>query len=244
MSIAALGEDTFYLLDFDRTIANTDAFHILLKDILATHTSITKEEFNHIRAEVERTGNSFSTVKYVRHMLAERKSDKNWYELERLFIDAAHQEDTLQPYATELLTILKGKHIPYGILTYGDEAWQLAKLEAAQLLSVPHLVTRIEQKGKILSGWKHANDRFVIPPALTEDFQPLAVRSIVFLDDKAKSFADLPGGVKGVYVQAVSGKILPSQKGLIPAGVTPVKGLLEAIKLLFYDEYQNIIDKA
>ncbi|HEY5695288.1 MAG TPA: hypothetical protein VIQ80_00465, partial [Candidatus Saccharimonadales bacterium] len=119
-------------------------------------------------------------------------------------------------------------------ITYGvEEAWQLTKLELAGLLDVPHLITHIEAKGELLTGWKQADGSFIVPPALTADFTPLRVQQLIFLDDKAKSFRGIPEGVRGVHIVAPGGNTLPAQQGDLPAGVTSVTGIPGAIELLF-----------
>ena len=98
---------------------------------------------------------------------------------------------------------------------------------------MPHLVTRIKEKGHLLAGWKQEDGTFIIPPAMTRLFEPMRVYKIVFIDDKAVSFKDLPSGVQGVYVRSPDGKVLPSQMGELPSGVATVIGLDGAIELLF-----------
>lgn len=223
----------FFVLDFDRTIGNTNKSHDVLEGVIERYTSITRQELQEARSQIEQTGASFDTVDYIKTMLIQAASPVTWLEIEEKFITEAHSQDMLEPHAAELLEILNKKKIPYGIITYGNEAWQLAKLQAARLFEVPHLVTHILEKGQLLAGWKHGHETFIIPPALTLDFHPLEVNSIIFLDDKAKSFANLPSGVKGVHIRSVSGQVLPSQQGTLPPDVASVAGLAGVIELLF-----------
>lgn len=222
----------FYVIDFDRTLVNTEKLYDVLEVVLKRHTDINVGMINAEREEMEARGESFKLINTLDHLLQAHRDDVSWLDVERAFVKEAHQtEGVLESYAAELLKLLDDRHIPYGILTYGNEAWQLAKVEAAGLADVPHLVTRIKEKGQLLSGWKHG-DSFVVPPAMTKDFQPLRVDSIVFLDDKAVSFQDIPKGVRGICVRSLTGELLPSQKGDLPSGVETVFGLNEAIELL------------
>lgn len=224
--------DTFFVLDFDRCLGNTDKFHQILEQVITEETALTSEEIQTGRRLIEEVGKSFDTISFMRKSLKDRGSPISWLDIQKRFVERAKKEDVHQPHANELLAILDARQIPYGIVTYGGETWQLAKLEAAGFLSIPHIVTNIKEKGELVSGWKR-EDRFIIPPALTKTFQPLAVGKIVFLDDKAVSFQDMPAGVQGVHIQDPSGKVLPSQAGTLPPGVTTVAGLKGAIDLLF-----------
>lgn len=224
----------FYVLDLDRTLANTERLYDVLQEVLERYTNVTVEMLNEERAAVESRGESFKMIHSLRHLLEKTRSNVDWEQIERTFIETALQTDgVLEPHALDLLEILDSKRLPYGIITYGNEAWQLAKIEAAGLLSVPHLVTRIKEKGHLLAGWQRSDGSFVIPPAMTQNFQSIAVDSIVFLDDKAISFKDIPEGVRGIFVRSPLRDLLPSQMGTLPEGVETVSGLRGAIDILF-----------
>jgi hypothetical protein len=235
--------DTFFILDFDRCIGNTDKFHTILEEVIERETTVSKQQLATAKIDAETRGETFDTIRYVKKALAETGGSMSWQPIERQFIAQAQKLNMLQPYARQLFHILESEHIPFGILTYGNEAWQLAKLEAANILHIPHLVTGIEGKGAILTGWKKSGG-FIVPPALTKDFTALHANEIVFLDDKAVSFKGIPEGVRGVRVEpADGGELLPIQKGELPLGVTNVKGIYGAIELLFPQYADTIIDK-
>lgn len=233
--------DVFYVLDFDRCLGNTARLSEVLEEVIENETAISKMQLRQARLAAEARGEAFDTAKYVRGKLADLDASRRWQSLLQEFIKTAQTQNMLEPYAHTLLKILDTRHIPYGILTFGSEAWQLAKLEAAKLLEVPHFVTHLETKGVLLSGWKKESG-FIIPPALTRNFQPLIVPSIVFLDDKAMSFYHMPIGVKGVHITGVSTP-LQSQGGDVPPDVTSVRGLYGAIELLFPEDLDTIVDK-
>ena len=234
--------DVFYVLDFDRCLGNTQRLSEALEDIIESETAISRAQLQRARYEAEARGDAFDTSRYVRARLADLDDTHSWQSLLQQFIKTAQTQNMLEPYAHALLAILDAKRIPYGILTFGSEAWQLAKLEASNMIEVPHLVTHLETKGILLSGWRKGENEFIIPPALTRDFQPLIVKSIVFLDDKVMSFYDMPPEVQGVHITGV-GTPLKSQGGDLPAGVVSVQGLYGAIEYLFPKELDTIIDK-
>lgn len=223
----------FFVLDFDRTLGNTDAFHDILERVIEEETMLKSDFLAHARFTAEKQGKSFNTIEYLRTYLEETDDSRSWFDIQRKFITAAQKEDTLEPDAAELLRLLDKENIPYGILTYGGEAWQLAKLEGANLLQIPHLVTHIQAKGVLLSEWKQASGKFLIPPAMTRTFEPFLVDTIFFLDDKTVSFENMPAGVQGIRIRPPEGIKLPAQRGTLPAGVVEVEGVRGAIELLF-----------
>jgi hypothetical protein len=222
---------TYYVLDLDRTLADTQQLYRVLEIVLERDTTVNVHQLYEQRAAVEAQGGVFNTISYVKSLLV--NSSTSWQQVQRAFIVEAQNSEVLEPYAAELLQILDDRQLPYGILTFGNEAWQLAKLEATGLIEVPHFVTQIKEKGRLLTGWKHSDGSFMIPPAMTRDFTPLAVDTVVFLDDKAVSFKDIPEGVRGVFVKSPTRELLPAQKGELPPSVATAIGLDGAIELLF-----------
>lgn len=225
--------ETFYILDLDRCLVDTDKLQDLLEEIIEQQTPVTSQQIYEARQATEQAGGTFDTYKYVHQAFRDMSITTTWYDLQQLFIEEAKRHDVLMPYARELFAVLNEKHALYGFVTYGVEAWQLAKLEASGLVDVPCEVTGIKEKSVLLSGWKHGGDYFTIPPALSPGADTVVARSLVFLDDKAISFKGLPDGVRGIRVRPAGKPLLVSQAGPLPPEVTEVEGLQGAIRLLF-----------
>lgn len=227
-------DSTFFVLDFDRCLGDTDGIQAVLEQVLEREAGIRPEKLHAIRTQVENTGRTFETIRHVHELLKESGSDVTWPYIRQKLVEASGGADLLLPYAGELLGTLRTRGIPHGIITYGvEEAWQLTKLELTGLLSIPHLVTHIEEKSRLLTGWKREDGRFAVPPALVPGGEALVVDELVFVDDKAKSFWGVPDGVRGVHVVAPGGNKLPAQQGEVPASVTDVTGINGVIELLF-----------
>jgi hypothetical protein len=226
-------DSMYFILDFDRCIGNTEKIHEVLWKVIEKETGISADVPRAAKRTLDAQGYAFDTVEYVaKDLLSRQRQKMTWQEIRQLFIAEAKTRDLLEPHANELLERLDSKAIPYGILTYGRESWQLTKLEAAGLVDrgVPFEITGIEHKGEILSSWKH-DDEFIVPPAMTHDFHPIHVQKLIFLDDKPRSFEAMPPGVYGICVRPTY-PLLPSQKGEVPDGVVEVQGLEGAIRLL------------
>lgn len=225
--------ETYFVLDFDRCIGNTDQVHEVLWRVMEAEARIPASKLRMAKYAMDAKGYDFDTVEFVAKELLHRASSKTWQYIRQIYIATAKAEDLLEPDAGRLLDMLDERHIPYGILTYGKEAWQLTKLEAAGLVDrgVPFEITQIERKGEVLAGWRREGG-FVIPSAMTHDGQPLYVRNIVFLDDKPRSLMALPEGVFGICVRPVAYPLRSNQQGPLPAGVNEVEGIRGAINLL------------
>lgn len=224
---------TFFVLDFDRCLGDTDKAHDILWSVIETETGITVEELRTTKANVEQRGLTFDTLHYLASELRRQKHSKTWQDVRAVYVAAAKQAGILMPDASELLDVLDERQIPYGVLTYGKEAWQLTKLEASGLVArgVPFEITQIEHKGRVLSSWQHG-DELVVPPAMTRNFGPLSVQSLVFLDDKPRSFIGLPGNVCGICVRP-SYPLRLTQQGPLPDRIYEVQGINGALQLLF-----------
>lgn len=225
--------DAYFVLDFDRCIGNTDKAHEVLWRVMEAEAGIPANELRMAKYAMDAEGYSFDTVEFVAKELLHRASSKTWQHIRQIYVATAKTEDLLEPDASRLLDLLDERHIPYGILTYGTEAWQLTKLEAAGLMDrgIPFEITQIERKGEVLAGWKREAG-FAIPPAMVRGVRSLQVRNIVFLDDKPRSFMDLPEGVYGICVRPVAYPPRASQQGPLPAGVNETEGIRGAIELL------------
>ena len=227
--------DTFYVLDLDRCLVNTEKLQLLLQQIIQRELGILPDEMNLARREYERAGGSFDTAGYVMGVLDGKNLDGPavWHEITRIFIRESQAQDMLQPYASELLRRLDTLGARFGIVTYGNDAWQLTKLEAASLSAIPHLVTHDVAKARLIASWQH-QEGFLVPTLLAgAGGSPLIARQLVLIDDKPVSFIGLPAGARGVCAIA-PGATWPDELLVrLPSNVSVTYGLHGAIELLF-----------
>lgn len=113
----------FVLLDFDRTLADTN-------QLKADFDQLVEQGLERQAALVE-----FS-----------RTHPATDYSQKYLLPGAAELLRFLQQQARE-------QAIGYGILTYGQIDWQRAKLAAAGLLTVPTMITDRTDKGALIAAW-------------------------------------------------------------------------------------------
>jgi hypothetical protein len=225
--------DTFYVLDFDRCLGRTEKFQTLLEQAIEEDGTIDLAMIRYAHQQIKKTGGSFDTARYVRRILRDQGEDAatTWQRIEEAFISAARGQDVFEPYAKEFLSALDARQAHYGILTYGGKDWQLAKLQAADLLYVPHLITTHKEKGRMIASWQQPDKTFVIPAELAG--KKLRMSGVVLVDDKPVSFEGIPPEVRGICVHPTS------QTVVLPRNVTIVQGMEQATQLLF----SHVIDK-
>ncbi len=220
--------NTFYVLDFDRCLGRTERLQELLENAVETEDFVSLDMIQYAHTQVKKTGGSFDTAAYVRQVLKDRQLDVNriWGKIETSFLTLASGEDLLELYARELLDELTNRQLPFGILTYGGYEWQTAKLKAAGLYTIPHIITSYKEKGKTIAGWQRQDGWFLIPREFLND---TVTRTVVLIDDKPVSFQSLPPSTKGICVAPQA----PAQEiAALPSSVTVVPDLKKAIDII------------
>ena len=220
--------ETFYILDFDRCIGNTDALFDIFEKVVVEHTGLTAWSLRNVREEVEAVGDSFDTATYVRAQLHMAHQEDKWRELEEGFVAACAEVDMLLPGARELMAWFEENKLPFGTVTYGEATWQKLKLRAAGLGKMPKLITTNKHKGSVFQEWKQQDGTFVLPRELGST----VAKSLVLIDDKAVSFDNFPAEPSHGYWVLPKTHVLPSQKGSVPANVVRTAHLKEVLKNL------------
>lgn len=218
----------FYIVDFDRTLVDSDKLLEVFIEIANNYFDIPREQIERADADVKQRGDSFDTAGYVRdHLGGEGRSDE-WEDLQKQFIHECRSLNMLLPGAAELLEWLPEHGKRYGILTYGNPLWQKLKLTAAGFNHVRHIIMEQKEKGKLISSWQLPDGMFRLPDALGRG----EVDRIVMIDDKAVSFDGFPTGPsKGFWVLDPAHE-LPSQQGEVPINVVRVGSLTELLRHL------------
>ena len=219
-------ETKFYVVDFDRTLVDSDKLLEVFMEVADRYYKIPREQIEKADADVKARGDSFDTVTFVRdHLKAEDRSEE-WEGLKKHYIHECRSFNMLLPGALELLGWLDKERERYGILTYGNPRWQRIKLSAAGFNHVPHIVMETKEKGRLIKSWQQQDGTFKIPNELNGG----VAGTIEMIDDKAVSFHDFPDlPSKGYWVCDINNE-LPSQSGEIPSNVTRHNNLASVIK--------------
>lgn len=230
---AGNGDIPFYIVDFDRTTADSDKLLDVFLGVVDHYLDLPREQIEAADADVKARGDSFDTASYVRDHLASqgRDGDEKWESLTKQFIHEARALNMLLPGATELFNALEARQLRYGILTYGNPLWQHLKLTAAGCNHIPRIIMTTKEKGKLISKWQRPDGSFVLP----QEFGAIAVSRIVMYDDKAVSFNDFPPFPSEGYWVVDLEHTLPSQRGTVPANVHHVTGLNEIVTIFKQD---------
>lgn len=223
MSILGRSSSVFYALDFDRCLGDVEALSEFFNKIIVSMELVTADRLMAARRSVELSGGSFDMVQFLRDEIGEMATKRA---IER-FCGTPSSESFLLPGAAELLAFLAQANLPHGIVTYGGERWQRAKIQRSGLWGVPTLVLDTPKKAETLLSWHDEESEWFVLPQEFADGRP---NEIVLIDDKAKAFdgIDEQSNIRGYFVQ--SGELLlPSQEGSVPASVRPVQSLHEIV---------------
>lgn len=221
--------ETFYVLDLDRCLANTDKLFALFEYVVLQEKAIGKEVLLATLGKIEKDGGPFDVAVHLRDYLASSGEQDMLLLIKDEFIKASRDDDFFEPGAHDLLQFLADNSLPFGILTYGGRVWQHMKLQAMDLDATPHIITDIQAKGQIIAGWKQADGMFLIPSEFHKNGSSATYKNILLVDDKLISFEGLPKGAHGVHV--VTNHTLPFQ-GDVPAHVTQAHGMTEVGALI------------
>ncbi len=220
--------DEFYIVDFDRTLVDSDKLLEVFIEIAEDYVSISSEQIAKVHEDVKARGDSFDTASYVRDHLVEAEEGEKWSELEKRYIHESRALNYLLSGATDLLDWLSTHDKRYGILTYGNPLWQRLKLTAAGFNHVPRIVTEHKHKGRLIRSWRQPDDTFRIPHELGGG----VAGRVILIDDKAVSFDEFPDEPsRGLWVLDPA-RELPSQQGEVPGNVTRCNNLQVVIENL------------
>jgi FMN phosphatase YigB (HAD superfamily) len=224
--MTTLGADkTFYIVDFDRTLADSDKLLEVFIEISQQYVNFPTEQIEAADRDVKARGDSFDTAGYVRDRLSEDNKLDEWARLEKQFIHESRSFNMMLPHATDLLDWLKQSGSHYGILTYGNPLWQRLKLTATGFKHTNHIILEHKEKGRLVSSWQQPDGTFQLP----KEFGGIVAGRIVMIDDKAASFIEFPDSTaaKGYWVLDFA-HALPSQLGEVPENVERI-GSLEVL---------------
>lgn len=228
-------EKTFYSLDLDRFILNTELATDYYIDIVTRHNpSVGKLAAEALKAS-EDSGHSFDVRSFVAGLI----SPDDLKKIDDDYSEYVKDIDLLNDGARDLLEYTAG--YARGVLTYGNPETQLRKMADAGILGeVPYLVTPNPAKGEEFSSWKMPDGRysvpigrFVVPLVQTATDRPssIIVDRVVHGDDKPASFDGKPDDMEGYLYRDPSKVVLPSQTGEAPSGVVEVASLKDIVRI-------------
>ncbi len=228
MIASANNDREFYIVDFDRTLADTDKLNDVFFAIVEQYAIISRQELKKADEDVKRQGDSFDTAGYVRDKLRDSGRSHDWQRLEKQYIHESHSLNMLLPGAAELLAYFASHDLRYGILTYGNPLWQRLKLAAAGFNHVPRIIMTNKEKGRLVRSWQQPDKTFVLP----SEFGGGVADVITMIDDKAVSFGDFPYAPSRGYWVLDSAHELPSQQGSVPSNVIRLTALTEVMDFI------------
>jgi len=185
---------TFYIIDLDRTLLDTEKSARLFEDVVADHDVDISHLLTQELERANKLGESFSMQSFVADKLPVAELNM----IEAAFSERAARIDLLLPHAQKLLDLLDHAQKDYGILTYGSVEGQKLKIRVSGLGTIPHSITQIAEKGEVIASWRNESGQFIIPTELSP--KGLVVEYIVLVDDRVRSFDGLPDNAAGFWV--------------------------------------------
>jgi hypothetical protein len=212
---------TYYILDLDRTLFNTEKSMEVMRGVVAMHDPDLASRLAQQFEEYTQLGESFS----VRDFIIENVGEEKMQTIEPEYHEKGLGQDLLNEGARELLSYIRAKNdTQLGILTYGSPLGQAMKINAAAgLEGLPFMVTSETFKGSLIATWRQDDDAYHLP----EELGGFVTKDIIFVDDKPFSFKGLPVDIVGYLVD--SGYDAGIQN--IPTNVTIVDSLNAVIDL-------------
>ena len=210
---------TYYLLDLDRTIFNTEKSTQVMRGVVALYDADLATALEQRFEEYTLLGESFS----MRDFIVEHIGEEQMVRIESKYHEMAREQDLFNPGAKELLEYVRAKEATeVGILTYGSPLGQAMKINAATgLEGIPFLVTAETYKGAQIASWRQDDDLYHMP----EELGGASVKTLVFVDDKPFSFKGLPIDCVGYLVKSMYDAGIEK----LPINVTVVSDLSEVV---------------
>lgn len=183
---------TFYILDLDRTLYDTDGGAELLMRAAGEFEPTLEQGLRAHLKELMAQKAWFSMYDFIRsHGGAEATG-----QIKQAFLAHTKEEQLLLPGARELLAFIRQSGAGLGILTYGSPEVQSMKLMATKLDRQPHIITDRTEKGELIAEWRQ-DGQFVLPP----EYGGGTADTVVFVDDRDFSFTGFPTeGARGYWL--------------------------------------------
>lgn len=220
-------QETFFAIDFDRCISNTDALFDVFYAVVDDHEELNREQLIKARKAIEDNGGSFDQIT----ALKEHLSETSLLAFIDEFIQRSRTQDLLNPGSRELMGALDANSVAYGIITYGNSDWQDIKIRASGISGISVLITPHGRKAEIVNSWQKDDGLFTIPHTLAPTDGELRTETVVLIDDKALAFTHLSSHARGYWVKSSTASLLPSQIGDVPDNVSEVFSMADIIKL-------------
>jgi hypothetical protein len=184
----------FVVIDFDRTMGNTNTIMSRLYGVAEAFGINTKSIFDKQEA-LEKQKRSFDPLPYIKEALGNDKARIEAFKEQ--FISATDPPimyEDVQPF----LKMLHQNNIQYGVLTYGvSKEWQEWKIAASSYtgrkLTIDH-----EDKGAEVGNWQTTTGVYEIND---DEHDAILAATVCIIDDKKKAFKGLPENAVGFWLQ-------------------------------------------
>lgn len=224
---------TVYAIDYDGVIGHVRHTAELFAEAVALEDPDLSGLMRQEQEKAEAQAGSFDMWGYLEGHVDVTQDRLDEFESQfRGLAEQRGREALLYADSEDFLTTMATKGLKFFIMTYGGQKWQTMKLEASGVAGkYPYIVAAQEQKGVTIDGWRQSDSGMYVCTGITgtqgEEIR-LEGDRIVLLDDKAKSFYNLPAEdarAYGYHLLREGEVIKESQKGAVPNNVTKIASL-------------------
>ncbi len=181
---------SFVLLDFDRTLVDTNALKAAFDEIMERLGAYQASE---IRAKLA-IDPRFETYDFLEEKYGREEAHRLVSAAEEEFVKIGNWRQFWNEGAAELLLFLQQNLIGHGILSWGNSNWQLAKIQAAGMDNLPCLITKQKEKGKLIASW-WTGAGYKLPAELGGG----VYQKLLLIDDRWASFDGAPSDLLKIY---------------------------------------------
>lgn len=180
-------KEVLYIIDLDRTLVDVSKV-MKFTEVVCNEIGIDFAKIYETQQDLHSRGTAYSPISYIK-----AQSGQKVVKFKNFFIELAREDKLLFDDARQLLTQLNQKNRDIMVLTHGaEEDWQLLKLEATSLISIPHIIVNTRRKSAIIRSWVTKDGRY--KPSL----KGLSTyKSCVFIDDRMEAFDEFPDNCEG-----------------------------------------------
>jgi len=184
----------FVVIDFDRTIGNSNAIMSRFYGLAQAFGVNTKHIFEK-QKQIESQKRSFDPLPLLREELG--NDDNKMKEFKRRFVESK-DPPILYEDVNPFLGMLDQNNMIYCVLTYGvSKEWQEWKIESSgysgRSVTIDH-----EDKGAEVARWQTADGTYEITD---DEYEIIRASSVCIIDDKKKAFKSLPENSTGYWLQ-------------------------------------------
>ncbi len=203
MSEIVKNTDYFFILDFDRTLVDSDRLAMRIYEVVERATGLRSEDIILKQRELEGLSDTGKGIVDMWNIIEQCfPNGTNLPELHSKIIAmiSSRRDELWLAGAKRLLNGLHTAGTSYCILTTGSMEWQSLKIACMGLNAQAVRVIATHDKTSVIRSMINDEGMFIIPEDLSKSKQ-MIVRRIIQIDDRSRALSGEIPGVEGYWVK-------------------------------------------